>query len=525
MLTALRDAMTRSGSSTLGTDWDRPPPDARGLRIDLVAGLAVTVVTLVMVEMSRSAGMLEYGPQRGVAESLLWGAAIALPLTVRRRYPLAVLTVSSAVFLASGLRAPSVAATFMVQICFFSALYTAAAWGRGRHRTTGLFGVVCLVMFAWLAFQLALGGMVDDLADTGRTGALPPLTAAVLVTVVINVVYFVGAWMIGTSAWRAARQRTELRLQTQRLEREQAISARRAVAADRLRIARELHDVVAHHVSVIGVQAAAARRTLEKDPDAARRAMGAVEESSRAAVGEMRSLLGVLRSGDEAAEAAESFEAGVADEGGDGGRRAGAPAPGTATAPGGPPGDVTGRAGGSGASDRSPQPGVSRLPDLCAQVREQGVDVRLTVVGSPVELPSTLSLSLYRTVQEALANVRRHSTARTAHVTLRYPVGGPGAVRGADGDAARGADGGRPGATVEVEVLDDGRPRGATSGSGLGHLGMRERAQLHGGVAEIGPRPFGGYRVRVRLPLVVRDEVATAAGHHAPTPQVGQAVR
>jgi signal transduction histidine kinase len=110
-----------------------------------------------------------------------------------------------------------------------------------------------------------------------------------------------------------------------------------------------------------------------------------------------------------------------------------------------------------------------------------------------------MGLSLYRAAQEAMANVRKHSTARSATVTLRV-VRGPATLAGKQ--FAHGF--------AEVEVLDDGRPRRGTSGSGLGLLGIRERAATHQGVVEIGPRATGGFRVRMRLPLPVPDPVAAA---------------
>jgi signal transduction histidine kinase len=185
---------------------------------------------------------------------------------------------------------------------------------------------------------------------------------------------------------------------------------------------------------------------LGVDGQAAGRALGAVEQSSRAAVGEMRQLLGVLRS----------------DQGLDGEEGA--------------------------ADDRSPQPSVDDLDQLVTDCADGGLDVTVERVGDPRPLPSTVSLSLYRTVQEALANVRRHSSARAARVTVRH------------------SDEPGSSAWVEVEVLDEGRPRaGDTTGSGLGHVGMRERAELHGGHVEIGPRPSGGYRVRARYPVPDRE--------------------
>ena len=216
---------------------------------------------------------------------------------------------------------------------------------------------------------------------------------------------------------------------------------RRAVTDERLRIARELHDVVGHHVSVIGIQAAAARRVIDRDPEAAATALGDIERSSREAVTQMRSLLGTLR-----------------DLGEEAGERDG----------------------------RAPEPGVSDLPALAAERTASGLVTAYDEVesspGAAQQLPGPLGLSLYRVAQEALANTTRHSTARSARIVLRVE----------DRTASPYA---------EVEVLDDGRPRGATSGSGLGHLGMRERAAGMRGEVEIGPRPTGGYRVRVRVPL------------------------
>ena len=184
-------------------------------------------------------------------------------------------------------------------------------------------------------------------------------------------------------------------------------------------------------MSVIGVQAAGARRVLDRDPAAAAGALGAIEESSREAVTQMRSLLGTLR-------------------------------------------DIEAQA------RRRPRPTVrtpARASPTCrALVAGRATDALRTsyaVVedqpGAAGRLPATVGLALYRTAQEALANVTRHSTASDASVTLRVDEAGA-----------------RP--FAEVEVLDDGRLRDGTSGSGLGQLGIRERAASHRGEVEIGPR-------------------------------------
>jgi signal transduction histidine kinase len=441
-----------------GGDWRRPPPGPAALRRDLVVGGLLVLLALLTWEIARSSGLLE-GAIRSDAEQVAWSVAAALPLMVRRRFPVAVMLVSAVVFLGAGVRDPVLAVQFSIQVFFFVALFTAAAWGPDRRVVQGAMGVVVLGMFVWVAFLVSSASVLDAIPELseGRRGLITPYVAFVLYQVAINVAYFGGAWIGGQMAWRSARQREQLHLQAIELEQQQASEARRAVLDERLRIARELHDVAAHHVSVIGVQAAAARRVLGVDGQAAGRALSAVEESSRAAVGEMRQLLGVLRS-----------DAGLGDAAdGDGGRD------------------------GDTAAERAPQPGVESLDGLVADSAAAGLQVVLDRVGRERPLPSTVSLSLYRTAQEALANVRRHSTARSAKMTLRYSDDGPSAW-------------------VELEVLDDGRPRpSAQTGSGLGHLGMRERAALHGGQVEIGPRPLGGYRVRVRYPLAGVDAAPT----------------
>jgi signal transduction histidine kinase len=141
-------------------------------------------------------------------------------------------------------------------------------------------------------------------------------------------------------------------------------------------------------------------------------------------------------------------------------------------------------------SDRSPAPGLDQLEALIAQARDTVPTATLTVVGEPRGVPQSVSVSLYRITQEALTNTVRHAGASRVDVRLRYLDTG-----------------------VEIEVVDDGRGRaaghetmiragnGTTQGSGLGHVGMRERIAMHDGQLEVGPRPEGGYRVRARFPV------------------------
>ncbi|HQH06267.1 MAG TPA: sensor histidine kinase, partial [Phycicoccus sp.] len=198
---------------------------------------------------------------------------------------------------------------------------------------------------------------------------------------------------------------------------------------------------------------------LTKDPVSAATALSAIETSSRDAVNQMRGLLGTLRDIEEV-DSQSSPESGSASG-----------------------------ATGSESVARKPEPGVGDLDDLVAERRQTGLQVDYELVedpeGAAANLPGSVSLTLYRVAQEALANVTRHSTATSARLAVRVVT-----------------DEGRTKAGyAEVEVVDSGRPRVGTSGSGLGQLGMRERAQSLGAVVDIGPRATGGYRVRVRIPL------------------------
>jgi signal transduction histidine kinase len=169
---------------------------------------------------------------------------------------------------------------------------------------------------------------------------------------------------------RAIRHR---RLREEKLEREKA-EAEAAIAEERTRIARELHDVVAHAISVIVLQARGGRRLLATDPAEARQALDAIERTASQALAEMRRLLGLLRESDEQLALA-------------------------------------------------PQPTLARLDDLVGQVREAGLPVEVAIEGTPLELPPGIDLSAYRIVQEALTNALKHAGPASARVTVRYGEG------------------------------------------------------------------------------------------------------
>lgn len=249
------------------------------------------------------------------------------------------------------------------------------------------------------------------------------------------------------------------------LEREREAEARAAVAEERGRIARELHDVVAHSMAVMIVQADGARYLFDRDPETAREAVRVVADTGRQALEEMRRLVGVLR---------KAAPTGPADE------------PDAAPAPDG------GGASGLSAEPTHRRPALVEVPDLLDRFRAAGLRVDWTVVGQATPLPPGLELTVYRIVQEALTNALKHAGvgARVA-LTLDYT-----------------------GAAVVVRAVDDGRGRpvvGDAPSGGHGLVGMRERVLLYDGSLTAGPQLSGGWRVEARLPLpsTTGTEVAT----------------
>ncbi|MFD6445949.1 sensor histidine kinase [Promicromonospora sp. NPDC060204] len=437
------------------SDWERVPAGRDAYRRDLLLGAGFAIFAALSIELGHSMGLFE-GVDVPLWLVFVLGVASTVPLAWRRRYPLVSLVLVYAAWLALGLTIPPITMLMPMQIMYFVAMFTAVAWARDRRAMLIVVSACTMVMFGWIAWMFAVQQGIETLLEEFPTpadwpGQVDPYLASAVYQVIMNIAFFGGAVLAGQMQWNAARRRELLADQAVTIERQAAALTDQAVVTERVRIARELHDVVAHHVSVIGIQAAAARRVLDRDPARAAEALATIERESREGVTQMRNLVGTLR-----------------------------------TVPDGAP------AGSDGAS-RAPEPGLADLPALAA-AEDDGLDTTYRQVEEPPgaarDVPDPMGLSLYRTAQEAMANVRKHSTARSATVTLRV-VRGPEAL--ADERFAHGY--------AEVEVLDDGRPRHGTSGSGLGQLGIRERVSTHRGVVEIGPRAIGGYRVRVRLPL------------------------
>ncbi|MBZ6472239.1 sensor histidine kinase [Streptomyces griseocarneus] len=293
------------------------------------------------------------------------------------------------------------------------------------------------VLVAVWALTGAAGILFDSL-DPGRSNGSWPLP-----------VILGGILLVVTSLLR------ERGLARRALAEQETISeaerSRRTLLEERARIARELHDVVAHHMSVITVQADSAPYRITDLPDAAREEFTTIAATARESLTEMRRLLGVLRSE-----------------------------------------DGTGPAGGP---ERAPQPGVERIPQLVEATVRAGVPVELSMPEPvPAALPQAVDLSAYRIAQEALANVVRHAPGAATRVSVSL-----------------GED--RRSLTLLVVNAATAEPGAApleTSGTGHGLVGMRERVRLVGGTLDTGPLPDGGFRVAARLPFTTEEESSPA---------------
>ena len=248
----------------------------------------------------------------------------------------------------------------------------------------------------------------------------------------------IAAWLLvalaGAEGMRSRRERFA------QAKRARELQARRRADEERLRIAQELHDVLAHNISLINVQSGVALHLMDEKPEQARIALTAINEASADALREVRSVLGVLR--------------GTGEE-----------------------------------APRAPTAGLDRLDDLVTRTTAAGIGVTLDVHGEPRPLPASIDLAAFRIVQEALTNIVRHAGAGAANVELTYGSDDLTVQVDDDGHGA-GASGGHR----ELPAPDG-------EGGGNGIPGMRERAVALGGTFEAGPRSGGGFRVRARIPV------------------------
>jgi signal transduction histidine kinase len=353
--------------------WRRPEPDRDGRRADLLLAIGLFVGSLLAMVLYRVAGYYDHPAAGWVCALVL--AAITLPLALRRRWPTAVAAVVAAATILEGeLHVPEIVFS---NIALFLALYTVGAWEPDRRRAFWARLGIVVGMFVYLFVALTRAA-TDPTSTPGveRAGAFSPFVALMLIQILSNVLYFAGAWWFGEYTWNSARERARTAWRGRLLQIERLRSEEQAVALERLRLARELHDSVAHHVSLMGVQAAAARTLLPRDEAGAAASLELLEGAARQAVDELAGVLGVLRAGG-SAEAT--------------------PGEGIAAV------------------------GVERLDDLVGQARGAGMAVTFGVVGEPVPLAPMTSLTVYRVAQEALTNTRKHGGATVrADVRLRW---------------------------------------------------------------------------------------------------------
>jgi signal transduction histidine kinase len=346
--------------------------------------------------------------------------ALGTVVTLRRRFPEHMLLLATAAGLAQMAAGVFVLpANFAMLVIIFTVASRPVVWA-SRYALVGAFAAPTLCMLRFPE------------EERGTVSAIP---GTVLMTVC-----FLLAWVLGDSLRTRRAYYAQLEERAARLEREREACSKAAVAAERARIVRELHDVVAHNVSVMVVQADGAAYALNSAPEQARQALETISGTGRQALAEMRRLLDVLRTGEKA------------DRGG----------------------------------EYVPQPGVEQLADLVEQVRGAGLPVEFRIEGTPRPLPSGVELTAYRIVQEALSNTRKH--------------GGPDAgatVRLAYGDRELSLLAEDDGCGVQQEPDE----ACGTGRQGHGLIGMRERIGMVGGVLEAGPRPGGGFRISAALPL------------------------
>lgn len=340
--------------------------------------------------------------------------AFNVPLLWRRQAPVAVLiAVCTAVgtYLAIGYYHSIV--TFAIALAIFSV-------ASHRPRRTS---IACTVL-AWSELLYAQRLVEPGMAPFG-------MTVVSLITVV--------SWAFGDSTRRLAERGSQLAELTGELRREQQERAHRAVSQEQSRIARELHDVVAHHMSVISVQAGLARYVLTSDPGTARKALEVIAGTAHESLTEMRRMLAVLRVSADEVPMAAPFD---------------------------------------------PAPGLSRLTELIERVRSAGATVELRIEGDAAPLPSGMDLCVYRVIQESLTNVLKHAKPPVATVVMSWQ---PHQLTLTVTDEGR-------------AIADPAAAHGAgTIRHGL--IGMSERARIYGGRLHTGSRPEGGFDVVLTLPI------------------------
>ena len=377
------------------------------LRTASDAAVALGLAVVAVLELWLPLGSVQGGGSRELSTAV--AVVLCLALFWRRRYPLAtalvvlltwpiVYTIHPVFVLFWGQLVPMVAATYAV-----------ARYGSRRSALTGAAAAAASLLF----FDFRVPGMNEPDELLFHWLIIP------------------SSWIIGTVvrlAERRAAASAQLAVETELASGTRTIQA---ISEERARIARELHDIVAHSVSMMVVQAGAAEQVVDDDPVQTRRSLENIRTTGANALAEMRRAVEMLRTADDHV-------------------------------------------------DLRPQPGIHSLPALIESSSNDSLSVHLTTEGAPHPLPAGLDLTVYRIVQEALTNVRRHAAATCADVTLQYETD-----------------------SVRVSVVDNGSGvANPPAQHGNGVVGMRERAALFGGTLDITSNPGGGITVQATLPAV-----------------------
>jgi signal transduction histidine kinase len=376
----------------------------RRLVVDAAIALALTAAQLGAAHATLSWNHHHQHTSVGWDASLLLATG-GLALVVRRRFPVSVLAVA----LGTALWAGAISHSGMIWLVPIAAFFNAVI---ARKRAAAIASLVIGYTVSFWGFWTSAPGHASPAVAIGVAAWLIVLLAVAEVV-------------------RIRRQRAAA------VARSREEELRRRASEERMRIARDLHDVLAHNISVINVQASTALHLMDRQPERAREALTAIHEVSKQALTELRSVLGVLRTADDD-----------------------------------PP--------------RTPSPGLSQLADLLRSVRAAGLDARLTVTGDWRELPAEVDLGAYRIIQEALTNAARHSASPTANVRVCYEPEGVSVQVDDDGPSG--------------EIGKGSVANGSPLGGGNGITGMSERAHALGGTLHAGPRPDGGFRVSAFLP-------------------------
>jgi len=377
----------------VGEDWVRPVRRRSALRSDGILAVLMTIGALISVETTRSLGTLDTA-KLGLVGTYLWIAVPVLTLGLRRVLPLTLLVIAVGHYLVTAAYVPEVSPVFALQVYYFFTLFSAVAWSAHRRAALVLTCVMAAASIGWVLAEVLLHDVLETLRLLPHVGLFSP-PAAVLGQAFISVcTFFLASSLGGTATWWSARREDQARERGLTIAEQADRLRHRSVTEERLRIARELHDVVGHHIALIGIQTGAARAVLGTAPDEAATAMRHAEEASRTATRDLRLLLNALRVQREAGEE-------VATNG-----------------------------------------SLRTLPDLLETFEALGLEVDYRPRGPLDEVPAAVALSTFRVVQEALTNVCRHSTATTSEVDVVVsapsPRGGAVTVRVVDPGPSRG---------------------------------------------------------------------------------------